>query len=275
MKRVLFSILLLSATPLAAQQDSTLAVVVQLATEGRSDSARALVRQRLAQLTPGDSIYPGALFVAGVIASDRDSALTYFRRVSIEFPRSPWADSAYLRLAQLAFAAGDADATVRASERILTDYPLSALRPEASLWAGRAHLELGSAAEGCQLLLQARDAAGVDIELANRAAYHIQRCAAVLATPDSTGADTVQPVRPPPTGPPVFSVQVAAVQTPAAADQVMRSLVDAGYEPHVVRDADGLFKVRVGRYADRGAAQRMVTTLRRDIGGSPFVVEQR
>ena len=275
MNRVLFSILLLCATPLAAQQDSILAAVVQLATEGRSDSARVLVRQRLAQLAPADSLYPGVLFVAGVISSDRDSALTYFRRVSIEFPRSPWADSAYLRLAQLAFAAGDAGATVRSSERILTDYPLSALRPEASLWAGRAHLELGSVAEGCQLLVQARDAAGVDVELANRAAYHLQRCAAFMAAPDSTSADTAQPVRPPPPGRGAFSVQVAAVQTPTAADQVMRSLVDAGYDPHVVRDVDGLFKVRVGRYANRAEAQRMVTALRRDIGGSPFVVEQR
>jgi len=275
MNRVLFSVLLLFATPVAAQQDSILAAVVQLATEGQSDSARVVVRQQLAQLAQTDSIYPGVLFVAGVVSTDRDSALTYFRRVSIEFPRSVWADSAYLRLAQLAFAAGDADATIRSSERILSDYPLSVLRPEASLWAGRAHLELGSAADGCPLLVQARDNAGVDVELANRAAYHLQRCTAVLATADSAAPDAARPAQPSPSGSPAFSVQVAAVQTPAAADQVMRSLVDAGYEPHVVRDADGLFKVRVGRYTNRAAAQRMVSTLRRALGGSPFVVEHR
>ena len=275
MNRVLCAVLLVFATPLAAQEDSILIRVVQLATEGRSDSARVLARARLSRLTPSDSIYPGVLFVAGVVSSDRDSALTYFRRVSIEFPRSAWADSAYLRLAQLAFAAGNTDAALRSSEHILTDYPLSGLRPEASLWAGRAHLELGTTAEGCELLMQARDAAGVDVELANRAAYHLQRCGAVLAASDSTRADTVRSVRPPLSGRPVFSVQVAAVQTATAADQVMRLLVDAGYEPHVLRDADGLFKVRVGRYADRAEAQRTVTSVRRALGGSPFVVEQR
>ena len=71
----------------------------------------------------------------------------------------------------------------------------------------------------------------------------------------------------------MFTVQIAAVQTAGAADALMRSIHDAGYTPHVIRDADGLFKVRVGRYAAKQDAQRLVVELKRKLGGSPFVVE--
>jgi cell division septation protein DedD len=70
-------------------------------------------------------------------------------------------------------------------------------------------------------------------------------------------------------------VQVAAVQTATAADEVMRTLHAAGYDPHVVRDTDGLFKVRVGRFAGRQDAQHLAGDVRSKLGGSPFVVEEQ
>jgi tetratricopeptide (TPR) repeat protein len=273
MRRLLLLAFLLPAGSLPAQEDSTLAAAVQLSTEGQSDSARSLLQGAFATVSPRDSLYPGLLYAAGVVAGDVDSAMNYFRRVSIEYPRSAWADSAFLRLAQVAFAAGDAGGALRSSERVLSDYPLSELHAEASFWTARALLELGRADEGCQLLVQARDEAVVDVELANRAAYHLQRCAAVLAAADTT-PDSVAPATPPP-GRQVYSVQVAAVGTATAADEVMQSLAAAGYQPHVVRDTDGLFKVRVGRHANRAEAQRQVAPIRRAVGGSPFVVEER
>jgi tetratricopeptide (TPR) repeat protein len=270
-----------------AQEDSLLAVAVQLTTEGYGDSARAIVQRRLAGLSSTDPLYPQALFAAGVVAADVDEALNYFRRVSIEYSRSSWADQSLLRLAQLAFAAGDIQGALRSSQRVLTDYPFSDLRPEAHFWAGRAYLELGNAEEGCQLLREAERGANVvpdtpdttvtaDVELAHRAAYHLQRCRSVLAGGDSSVADTGGGAPQQPTeGPVVYSVQVAAVGTATAADQAMRSLHAAGYEPHVVRDTDGLFKVRVGRYATREQAQQLAQDIRRELGGGPFVVEER
>ncbi len=286
MKRLLLIIGLSFAAPVAAQEDSLLSAAVQLATEGYGDSARTLVRQRLAALSPSNPLYPQALFAAGVVASDVNEALTYFRRVSIEYSRSDWADRAYLRLAQLAFAAGDAQGTLRSSQRILTDYPLSEVRAEALFWAGRAYLEVGSAEEGCRLLSEAEREASIvpdtpdttvtaDIELAHRAAYHLQRCTAVVAATDSAAANRAAAQERPAAGPTVYSVQVAAVGSAAAADQVMRSLNTAGYDPHVVRDTDGLFKVRVGRYAARQEAQQLAQDIRQKLGGSPFVVEER
>ena len=276
MKRWLVVVGLLVAAPLAAQEDSILATAAQLATEGQGDSARALVRQRIAALAPSDSLYPQALYVAGLVADDVTAAQNSFRRVSIEFPRSAWADRALLRLAQISFASGDAQSALRSSQRILTDYPLSSVLPEARFWAARALLELGSAVEGCRLLAEAQDTAGEDLELAHRISYQLQRCTGVLGAPDSTAvAAPPPPEQQPQPGRVVYSVQVAAVQTATAADEVMRTLHAAGYDPHVVRDTDGLFKVRVGRFAGRQDAQHLAGDVRSKLGGSPFVVEEQ
>lgn len=251
----------------AAQEDSVLTRAVQLATEGQGDSARAMVARRLATLTPSDPGYAEALYAAGRVSENVDRAMNYFRRVSIEYASSSWADRALLRLAQLSFGTGDIAAALRAAQTVISDYPLSAMLPEANYWAGVSLLELGNPQDGCSRLGEAEAGAGENIELSNRARYQLRRCAA-LARGDSAETPPARPTRG------AFSVQVAAVGTPAAADEVMRSLRQSGYESHVVRAPDGLFKVRVGRYPDRGQAQRVATELKSKLGGSPFVVEE-
>ncbi len=264
----------LANVPAAAQQDSlfpdsVLREAVRLVTEGQGDSARALVRSRLSTWSPQDSLYPMGLFAAGVVAQFPESALTYFRRVSIEYSRSRWAPAALLRLAQYAFARGDWNAALRSAERVLLDYPGSAERAAAAYWAARSQLELGNLPEACRLLERAEAEAGLEVEVANRARFYLQRCRAV-ATRDTA------PEHPAPVASRAsFSVQVAAVQHPVAADEVMRSLRARGYEPRVIRDSDGLFKIRVGQFRNRDEAQRLAAELRRVLGGNPFVVEER
>jgi len=259
-----FALLVFTAAPATAQQftDSTLALAVRLVTEGQGDSARALVRAKLAVTSRSDSLYPEALFVAGLVAEQLDSALAAFRRVGIEFSDSPWADDALLRIAQLMFAARDLPAAQRAADRLLSDYPLSDVRAAAAYWSGRIRIEQGQIAAACPLLRQAEATAGDDVELANRARYYLQRCSATdsAAAPAAGGRTT-------------FSVQVAAVGTAAAADEVMQRAHAAGYESRVVRDS-GLFKVRVGRFRSRAEAQQAQADLRRKLGGSPFIVEE-
>ncbi|HEX9693058.1 MAG TPA: SPOR domain-containing protein [Gemmatimonadales bacterium] len=276
--RLAFVVALLAAAGAAqAQQDSTrveldsaLLRAVRLVTEGQGDSARALVRTRLARTRPADSTYAEVLYAAGVVAATLDSARFYLRRVSIEYPRSPWAERALLRLTQQSYGAGDLEATRRAAQRIIADYPFGTTVPEANFWAGRAQLDLGNLAEACRYLDDAMAGAVEDVELQNRIAYHRQRCTALQETPVP---DRPQP--PAATGRVVYAVQLAAVQTPQAADELMRRVAGQGFDPHVFRDADGLFKVRVGRFADRAEAQVMLARLQRTFGGSPFVVEER
>lgn len=259
------------AQPARAQgpTDSALVQALRLATEGQGDSARALARGRLNELSPLDSLYPQALFVVGLVAADADEALAAFRRVSIEYSQSTWADQALLRVAQLRFAGGDYAAAGRSAERVLLDYPFSPVRAAAAFWTARVRLELGDLPSACGYLRLAVDEAGEDVELANRARFYLQQCTTVEAE-DSAAADSAAPA-----GPIAYAVQVAAVATAAAADDVMQALRRAGFTPHVVREADGLFKVRVGRYTERERAQQVLAGIRRAIGGSPFVVEER
>jgi len=272
MKRLILSLILVTCltAPSTAQQDSLLKDATRLATEGQADSARALVNAWIARLDPSDSLYPKALYAAGVVAGDTESALNFLRRISIEYNRSEWADDALLRMSQLAFAEGQLRNAIRSADRILLDYPFSEILADAAFWSGRAHLELGELDEGCPLLQRAMDTAAENFEVENQAGYLLQRC-------PSSGAAGGTPGRgDPPSaqrGGTAFSVQVAAVQSAAAADEMMQRLHREGYEPHVIRDSDGLLKVRVGRFPRRAQAEALLAELRSKIGGSPFVVE--
>jgi len=173
-------------------------------------------------------------------------------------------------MAELAYAGGELGAAARLAERILLDYPFSANQAKAAYWAGRSRVELGESDVGCAHLRRAQQSAANDVELGNRAGYYLQRCGDSAVEPDSA-----QRSRQTGAGPVVYTVQVAAVQSAAAADELMQTLHRAGYDAHVVRDADGLLKIRVGRFPRRADAQDLIAPLRRAVGGQPFVVEER
>ncbi len=271
----------LLAAPLGAQQqgvapqDALMREVIRLATEGQTDSAKALINTQLSSLSPFSEGYPYVLFTAGLVSDTAETAEQYFRRVSIEYSDSPWADRSLLRLAQLAFADGDLSDSRRYTDRILLDYPTSPVRAEAAFWAGRAEFDLNNSTAGCQYMVQAQSESSVNIELGNRAAFYLQRCADVFAAQqagtvnaDSAAAETPDP------GTTVFSVQVAAVRTASAADAAMQSLRAQGYSPRVFRQG-GFFKVRIGRFTSRSDANDLARQLTRRLGEGPFVVEER
>jgi len=263
--------LVLSAGAAAAQESPVLREAVRLATEGRGDSARALVRTHLSGLSPAVPEYAEALFTAGLVSDSASQAIRYFRQVSIEHSSSEWADQALLRLAQLAYAQGDLRSARESAQRILLDYPFSDVKAHAAFWAGRADLELGNEQSGCNFLLQVREAGQGDIEIQNRAGFYLQRCMDYAQNP----TPTTPPPAPQPTGNTVYSVQVAAISSAVAADQAMRDLQAMGYTARVVRDTDGLLKIRIGQFRTRGEAEDLAQNVRRRMGGSPFVVEEQ
>lgn len=287
--RVILSALWLAVLPAAgvAQQDSTLREAVRLATEGQGDSARAIVRRRLAATSPTDSGFPETLYAAGVVAADPDTALRYFRRASVEYSESAWADRALLRMAQITFASGDLNTASQSARRVLDDYPFSMVRPQAAFWTGRAQLDLGDLASACRFLTQAADSAAEDVELANRARFYVQRCQGVSlvqkpdTVPPAPPPDSVAGAAPNPGAPPAaavvvaYAVQVSAVRSPASADQAMQSLKRAGYQPRVSRDADGFLRVKVGRFKTKAEATKLAAEIKRKMGGTPFVVEEQ
>ncbi len=238
-----------------------------------------LTRRLLAALSPADSAYPEALYTSAILAADAATAATNLQRVVVEFGRSPWADDALLRLTQLYFAQGDHAATVQAAERMRRDYPDSPLKPRADFWGARAYFDLKDEAHGCELVREALDRVGEDVELKNQLTFYAARCGApppvTAAGPD--GVTTPAPGDTQHAGgatPTAYAVQVLAVKSAAQVDEMLTRLKVMGFDAHVVRDTSGLFKVRVGRYATRGDAQQAQARLKTKLGGQPFLVEE-
>ena len=272
-----FALLLLAVWPssrLAAQTDARLVEALRLAQSGQADSGRAIVRRLLAKLPPSDSVYPEALLTAAKIAPDAQTVASNLNRIVVDYGSSQWADEALLLLTQLYYAQHDAAQTIQAAERMNRDYPDSPLRPRASFSAARAYFELKNEARGCELIRQALDGAGDDVEFRNQVSFYASRC--------SASTTTAPPAPPPSGGTPAntasgaraYAVQVLAVKSAAQVDDMLTRLKVMGFEARVVRDTTGFFKVRVGRYATREEAQHAQQRLKTKVGGNPFVVDE-
>ena len=270
-------LLLLPAYPpsrLAAQSDSVRAVALRVA-QTRPDSGRAMMRRLLASLSPQDSLYPGALFTAGMLAPDAGLIATNLQRVVVEYGRSVWADSALVALAKLYFAQGDLAATAQAAERLRRDYPDSPLKPRGDFTGARAYFDMKDDVHGCALIREALDGAGADVEFRNQVSFYAPRCAAIpvvpaAGTPATTGDSQAKPT----TTATTYAVQVLAVKSASQVDEMLTRLKVMGFDARVVRDTSGLFKVRVGRYATHDEAAQVQRRLKTRLGGQPFVVEE-
>ena len=267
------------AAPLAAQTDPRLLDALRIAQEGGSDSARVLVTALLRATPPTDTLYPQALYTMGLVSRSIDEMRRNYTRVAVEYTTSSWADDAIYRLALLDYAGGNLPGASRQLERIRNDYPDSPVLGPASEWAARALFDQKRREEACAWLAIGLGRATEDVELRNRLEYLNGRCAAVPA--DSVGQaprpdPTTDSVRPAPVPAPArsgFGVQVAAVNTQAAADNVVRDLKAAGFTAYVVREG-ALFKVRAGPYPDRARAAAAAEQIRRKLRSSPFVVAE-
>jgi cell division septation protein DedD len=73
-----------------------------------------------------------------------------------------------------------------------------------------------------------------------------------------------------------LTIQVGAFRDRASADSVMNRLKGKGYAAYVSSPdaADGLFNVRVGRFAARPEAERIMARLRDEEKFNPFIVRQ-
>lgn len=273
----------------AAQELPAVRAAVQLATEGRSDSARALLNGELRRVPAGGPAWVEILYWRGRLGSSGDSVERDLRRVAIEFSSSPWADDALLQLSQLALAAGNPGNAYELALRMRSDYPDSELRPQAALWAARAAFSTGEARSACGLLSAARNEAAGDVEFVNQVDFYRARCASIStagtpanppapgATPPATRQAPVAPApsaAPPQAGQrqPTFEVQVAATRSEQSARDVQRRLARAGLQARVLSGEDGMRRVRLGPFPSRAEADSVAMTARRIAGGTPFVV---
>ena len=269
MKRLIILALAIATTAASAhaQTDARLRSAVQLAAEGLPDSATAIVNGLLAVTPVTDSLYPEILYTQGSIARTTTEMQRAFQKIAVEYPTSPWADDALLRLAQMDFAARNYAGTVRGAEQLRADNPSSPLIPAAAYWAARADFELGKVADGCVWITRGIESASTDIEAKNRLQFIQGRC-----VPGATDSGPAAPLPPAQPAAGSWGVQVAAVSSQASANSVLADLKAMGMTGTAVKESGNLYKVRVTGLASRDAAEAAASAIKTKLGGSPFVL---
>jgi len=272
----------LPSRTLAAQSEPRLAAAVRLAQDGLSDSARAVVGRILGSLQPADTLYAEALYTMGFLAATEADRRLHLRRVVVDYAQSDWADDALLQLAQLDYAVGNTEATVRQVEVLLRDYPATPVAGIAAFWGARAAGDRRDAATACRMADMGLLAAGSDVELRNQLEFQKQRCQGLSSMADESARNaTAASPRPAEEEPPGrtptqaarsgYFVQVSAVRTQAAANIEVARVKRAGYTAILVRES-GLLKVRVGAFRTRAEADAAASEIRIRTGARPFVV---
>ena len=219
------------SAPVAAQQaDSALTDTMflrarRLVADGNGAAGRALADSLLSAATPGTLRYAEALFWRASVAPTAAAAERDYRMLSIEYPLSPRAENALLRLAQLELARGDRALALKHLERLTLEHPASPSRARASYWRSRVLFEDGNVPRACAALADARThVALTDVELRNQVEFQSRRClgvdtAVVVELPRDTTAMAGNPraVPRPPVRPSTPAANPSGTATPSTA----------------------------------------------------------
>jgi predicted Zn-dependent protease len=264
-----------AASGASAQTDPRLADAVRVAQEGRGDSARTAVQRLLAATPPTDTLYPQILYTQAMVAGSAGEMRRQLQRVTVEYGTSNWADDALLRLVQMDYATRNYEGAARNLERLRLDFPATPLLPQAAYWAAHTYFDSNNPAAACRWLADGMAASRNDIEVQNQLGYLYQRCELRADSGARAAAtDTVRAAAAPaPPARTTYRVQVAAVATQRAAADAAREARALGLTVVTVEEK-GLYKVRVGEYPTREAAQNAAASLKARLGGSPFVVAE-
>lgn len=258
-------------TPIA--DSAVYARAQHLVAESDAAKGRALVDSMLGAIATSSPRYAEALFWHASLASAAVDAERDYRRIAVEYSLSPRVPDALTRLAQLELARGDRMLAARHLERLLREYPPPQARATAWYWLARIGFEDSDVARACIALDSARILAPLaSAELANQIRYDSGRCLTraastapatnpspaplprAVSAPASAGAA-------PRAAKAMYTVQVGAFPTRAAADQLRVRLSRQGVVARIV-PAGRIFRVRVGRYETRADVERAAGTLR-------------
>lgn len=254
----------------------------QMVTAGQDSAGRRVVDSVLAATAEGTPRYAEALFWRATLSKTAAAAERDYRRIAVEYPVSPRSAEALFRLSQLEMTRGDRAAARAHLERLQREHPSGATSTRASVALARLAFDDGDLAVGCAAIAAAQGNLGAgDVELRNQVEYFSPRCTALAAantprrdsvsagppnagaTPTSRrGADSSSASRTSTGAAAEYSVQVAAYDTRAAADALVKRLSARGYAARVVGDQKP-YRVRVGRYPTRERAGNAVRQMAR------------
>ena len=176
--------------------------------------------------------YPEVLFTRASLSATAAQAERDYRRLFVEFPLSPRAADALLRLAQLEIARGDRALALKHLERLTREHPGTPALPRANYWLARVRFESGDTRNGCAALDAARAAASPgDVELRNQIAYYAGRCGVQSAAPAATARAATAPATETAAAPPLGAPAASATPSPPASPASPSSSTAAAVSP--------------------------------------------
>lgn len=271
-----------------------------LVSEGQGAQGRALVDSMYRISAPASNERAEALFWRASLSATAADAERDYRAIVVDHATSPRAEDALLRLAQLELARGDRAGALRNLQRLAAEFPSSRQRARTSYWTARVLFDNNDVAGACAANADAlARVSASDVELRNQIEYQQQRCPRAAATASAETARPAAAGRPPVTAPPeardirpsipleqpvlsapasagrTYSVQVAATNSRADAQSIVRRMSGRGYEARI-DGASAPFRVRVGRYRTRAEAARALSAMKaRGIEGFVALVDAR
>ena len=252
--------------------------------DGNVAAGRALIDSMIAIAAPGSNDYAEAVYWRAVLASTAVEAETDYRRIVVDYSRSPRVEDALIRLAQLEIARANYDGALRHLNQLVTEHPDSPARGRASYWSARALFDKNDIQGGCAATADALSrTTETDTELRNQITYLNQRCAGIALTPTpaaappatipvtTPAAPVVVPsapvtTAPQPVTPPVDSARMEPQKVAAPAPQITKP---SPQPPPVLKPADEsragerVWSVQVAAYNVKSQAEAMVAKLKK------------
>lgn len=165
-----------------------------LVNDGNATAGRVLVDSMVAAAGPGTNDYVEAVYWRAVLAGTAADAEMDYRRIVVDYPRSPRVEDALIRLAQLEIARANYDGALRHLNLLVTDYPQSTSRGRAGYWMARALFDKNDLRGACVATADALARTSEDnAELRNQITYLNQRCAGVDITSPTPATVIGQP----------------------------------------------------------------------------------
>jgi cell division septation protein DedD len=266
-----------AAAPQAARLDQVDALIAEAAYDDARSALLAWWSANESANVPGAE-RARALMLRARIAPDHAAAEPDYLSIVLGYPTSSHAPLALLRLGQGLLAAGESERAAGYLQRLVADYPGRPERSVGLLWLVRAHSANRQDGAACATARQAlRDTNDADLLDMLRTEESIACAAAgsraAQAVPQATPPRAAQPQAAPTQAAATqarvttgrFSAQTGAFRQQASVDDMVARLRRAGYEPRVVRvPANDLIRVRVGQFASRDEAARLVARLNGD-----------
>ena len=247
--------------------------------DGNAVQGRALVDSMIAVAAPGSDDYAEGVYWRAVLASTAADAETDYRRIIVDYPRSPRVEDALIRLAQLEMARANYDAALKHLNQLVTEHPDSPGRARASYWSARAMFDKNDVQGGCAATADALSRTNeADPELRNQITYLNQRCAGIALNPAAPVTTPAAPATVPPapvtlspqTVPPrVDSVKTAPEKAPPVETPPPQIVKPSPQPPPVIKPADEpaagqkVWSVQVAAYNVKSQAEAMVTKLKK------------